>query len=109
MKKLLVAFISLTLLSACTRTEAVFDDFAQCLTDKGIVMWGANSCPHCKAQKADFKGSFDLVTYVDCDQEIQRCIEEGIEGYPTWEIDGKRIAGKKSLSELSELTGCPLN
>lgn len=109
MKKITLLLTSLLLLTACTRTEGAFDQFAQCLTDKGVKMYGSNTCPHCNEQKKSFKGSFDLITYVECNQNPTACQEAAIDAYPTWEIDGKRTEGRKSLSELSELTGCALN
>lgn len=113
MKKVLVIFIAFLILSACTasimREPGNFDQFAQCLTDKGVKMYGTNTCSFCKKQKESFKGSFDLVNYIECTQNPVECQEAGIEGYPTWLIDGKNNSGLKSLSELSELTACELS
>ena len=33
------------------------------------------------------------------------CLEKGIEGFPTWEINGTLDSGIKKLSELAELIG----
>lgn len=109
MKKSLLLFSALTLvLSGCARTEGSFDQLAQCMTDKGAIMYGADTCPHCQAQKKAFKGSFDLITYVECRKNPTECEEAGITGYPTWSIDGKQYSGRQSLSELAELSGCSL-
>ena len=108
MKKLLIVLFGITLLTACSRENLPFDLFAQCLTDKGVKMYGSDSCPHCMEQKKRFKGSFDLVTYIECNQDPETCKKEEITGYPTWEFDGKKNPGTKSLSELAELSGCDL-
>ena len=42
------------------------DDFAQCLTDKEAVFYGAFWCPHCQAQKRMFGNSVKLLPYVEC-------------------------------------------
>ena len=90
----------------------LYDSFAQCLTEKGAVMYGADWCPHCKDQKAAFGSSFRLVTYVECPQNTQLCIDKGIQGYPTWLIGtSTKIEGfseNRTMNELSEATGCPL-
>lgn len=86
-----------------------YDDFAQCLTDKGAVMYGTEWCPHCKDQKALFGNSFDKVNYVDCDDNRQMCLDAGVEGYPTWTINGENYAGTQALSTLAEVSGCALN
>jgi hypothetical protein len=90
----------------------LYDKFAQCLTDKGAVIYGAAWCPHCQEQKATFGNSFKLIKYVECPDNTQLCIDKGIQGYPTWLIGTKVIsegfAGTKSMKELSDATGCPL-
>lgn len=86
-----------------------FDSFAQCLHDKGVTMYGAYYCSHCKDQKSEFGSSFQYVSYVECTQEIAKCQEKKIAGFPTWIFpDGKRIEGKVSLEELSRMSGCGL-
>jgi len=108
MKKFLVLFFGITLLSGCSREAAPYDLFAQCLTDKGVKMYGSDTCPHCQEQKKAFKGSFDKVNYVECNRNPKECQDAEIMAYPTWEIGGKKTEGRKSLSELAELAGCPL-
>ena len=90
-----------------------YDQFAQCLNDNGAKMFGAYWCPHCSDQKKMFGSSWKYVNYVECSLpnrggETQVCIDENIESYPTWEVNGERIGGIVALTRLSELTGCEL-
>ncbi|MBD3309859.1 hypothetical protein GF351_01425 [Candidatus Woesearchaeota archaeon] len=85
------------------------DDFARCLSDKGIVMFGSYSCPHCSNQKGMFGDSFEYVTYVECGkggEDAEMCKEEELRGVPAWKIDGEIHYGSHPLEELSRLTGC---
>ena len=87
--------------------------FAQCLTDKGVKMYGAFWCPHCNNQKEMFGDSWQYVSYVECStpdrRQTDECKDAGITAYPTWEFaDGARKVGELSLEELSEMSGCPL-
>lgn len=92
------------------------DDFAECLASKGVKMYGAYWCGHCQNQKDDF-GSSELFInsiYVECDPRGENpqsdlCLDKGIRGYPTWEINGKFYEGEQSFERLSELSGCNLN
>ncbi len=85
------------------------DEFAQCLSDKGVTMYGAEWCAHCQNQKKEFGDSFRLVSYVECPQNTQTCLEKGISGYPTWILpDGQKLVGEQELEKLSQKTGCPL-
>src|SRR3989344_2842937 len=85
------------------------DDFAQCLTDRGVIMYGAYWCPHCQNEKKAFGDSFRFVNYVECTQETGKCLVEKINGYPTWIFkDGRRFEGEMGLKRLSEASGCLL-
>lgn len=91
-----------------------YDDFAQCLTDEGAVMYGAYWCPHCQAQKKLFGSSWDLVNYVECslpngNGQTEICKKEGIVSYPVWKFaDGKKMSGGLSLEQLSNFVDCEL-
>jgi len=85
-----------------------YDTFAQCLTEKGAVMYGADWCHNCQNQKDMFGKSFDQIDYIDCDKNPQACNSAGINGYPTWIIDGQRYEGTQSLIKLATASGCDL-
>lgn len=85
------------------------DAFAQCLNEKGAVMYGASWCPHCQAEKEAFGTSFQYVNYVECTTDQDKCDAAGVEGVPTWILaDGTKAVGTQGLQKLSGLTGCPL-
>lgn len=86
-----------------------YDDFAKCLTEKGVKMYGTEWCSHCKNQKALFGESFKYVDFVDCDAMKELCLDAGVRGYPTWYINSTLHAGEQSLSDLSKMSGCELN
>lgn len=80
--------------------------FAQCLTDEGAAMYGAEWCSHCKNQKELFGKAFEDVLYYECTEEIAACNAAGIKGYPTWVVDGNQYPGEQSFEKLGALTGC---
>ena len=85
-----------------------YDLFAQCLTEKGVKMYGTEWCSHCKNQKKMFGDSFQHVDYIDCDLNKDECQEAGIGGYPTWIIGGEKYPGEQSFERLASLTECEL-
>ncbi|MBU0530459.1 MAG: hypothetical protein KKC05_02195 [Nanoarchaeota archaeon] len=85
-----------------------YDTFAQCLTEKGAVMYGAEWCSHCKAEKTNFGDSFQYVSYVECPDNMDVCRAAGVQGYPTWIINGQSYPGEQGLAGLASLTGCEL-
>jgi thiol-disulfide isomerase/thioredoxin len=92
-----------------------YDDFAQCLSDKGATLYGASWCPHCQQQREMFGASQKYLNYVECSSqdgnpETAACENRNINSYPTWELaDGTRLVGTQSLTKLSEASGCSIN
>lgn len=91
------------------KVDPGLETFAQCLASKNITMYGAKWCSHCQKQKADFGASFKYVPYVECPEDTKKCLDLGIQGYPTWIFpDGKKLGGYQELEKLSEASGCEL-
>lgn len=89
---------------------ALIEKLALFLKEKGMVMYGADWCPHCQEQKKEFGDSFKEIDYVECDAKgpdanPDECVAQGIEGYPTWIYQGTKYPGIKSLSELAKIVG----
>jgi thiol-disulfide isomerase/thioredoxin len=91
-----------------------YDEFAQCLTDKGVKFYGAFWCPHCQAQKKLFAQSAKKLPYIECSTangsgQLPVCKDAGIQSYPTWEFpDGSRKTGEQTFAELAAASSCPL-
>jgi glutaredoxin len=100
-----------TVLASRANTPAYtgLDDFAKCLTEKGVTMYGAAWCPHCQKEKKNFGSSFQYVKYVECPNSPQVCTAAGVENYPTWILgDGTKLEGEQGVKKLSEVTSCAL-
>lgn len=97
-------------------TKESLATFAQCLTDKGVTLYGASWCSHCQRQKAEFGEAIRLIKYVECgagprqsDGATQICIQKNTLSYPTWIFkDETRAEGETSFSILAYKTGCPM-
>lgn len=82
------------------------------LKQVGAKMYGAWWCPHCEEQKLLLgKEAFSRINYVECAntqdprQQADVCRQAKIEGYPTWEINGKLEPNVKTPQKLADLTG----
>lgn len=90
------------------QADAAVLELAQCLAGKGAVMYGTKTCPYCRAEKAAFGEAFQYVTYVECTEEPNRCVEAKVEGVPLWTFaDGMRLNGAQGLEGLARASGCP--
>ena len=84
---------------------------AKFLKNNGVVKYSAYWCPNCLDQSELFgKEAYKELNVVECardgkNSQTQLCIDKKIEGFPSWEINGKIIIGVKTLNELSELAG----
>ncbi len=72
-------------------------------------MYGGFFCSHCYNQKQLFgREAFkSSINYIECapdgkDSQSALCEKEGIKGFPTWEIKGKKYAGTQSLEQLAK-------
>lgn len=99
--------------SAYAGKPGQYDDTAKCLTEKGVKMYGAWWCPHCKKQKDDFGKSFKYIDYIECSPgqpgsgQTKECDDAGIKGYPTWKFpDGTILEGEQSIQKLSGKVQC---
>ena len=84
---------------------------AEHLTAEGAVLYTAYWCPHCTEQKEMFgQQAAEKLDVVECapdgvNGQPKLCEKKGIEGFPTWEIDGTLDSGVKPLDELAKLSG----
>ncbi len=91
------------------------DGFAKCLAEKQVTMYGAYSCVHCQNQKKMFGDSFQYVPYVECTQEPKKCMDAGVQAFPTWinaveatDAAAPKLTGEVSLEKLAAFSGCTL-
>ena len=110
---LIIIFSGYSYLKKKENEPGMYDNFAKCLTERGVIMAGAFWCPHCADQKKLFGKSFKYVTYKECDPKGNDadpafCLENEIKSYPTWIIKDQKYSGEQSLEKLSELSECEL-
>ncbi len=83
------------------------DLFVKCLNEKEIVLYIEKGNSECEEQKEIFKNSIDNLNLVDCSFKSSLCLSKNIKELPAWEFSEKEIIyGKKSLEEISEISGC---
>jgi uncharacterized membrane protein len=84
---------------------------AQHLTASGARMYSAYWCPHCHEQKELFgKQATAKLTIIECapdgrNSQAALCESKKIQGYPSWEINGKLDSGLKTLPDLALRSG----
>ena len=94
-----------------TKSNPATIALAEHLTASGAVMYSAYWCPHCHEQKEMFgKEAAKTLKVVECaptgqNNEAKLCQSKGIEGFPSWEINGELDSGVKKLPDLARLSG----
>ena len=85
--------------------------FAEFLRENEISMYSAYWCPHCHDQKQLFgKQAMKELKVIECakdgkDNQYQLCKTKGVEGFPSWEINGEIYSGVLDLNDLAIMTG----
>ncbi len=78
----------------------------QCMSLKGVTMFGADSCENCANQKKLFGEDFKNIRYVNCEFNIEQCRQKGVSLYPEWEMNGNVLVGTQTLPDLAKFAGC---
>lgn len=96
-----------------------YDALAQCMTDKGVVMYSSFRCGVCARTKALLGNSFQYINEIECHPQgpkaqTELCIAKQLQGTPTWTIEQngaeiKRHTGFLSADELADFAGCNTN
>jgi hypothetical protein len=84
------------------------EDFANCLKQSGLIIYGSDTCGACQNQKRMFGKAFESLNYVNCDFRSEICSGEGVTSYPTWKKDQQAIVGVQKFSKLSEISQCQI-
>ncbi|GAB2216088.1 hypothetical protein Droror1_Dr00023855 [Drosera rotundifolia] len=96
-----------------TESSPLAISLAKHLRSIGAKVYGAFWCSHCLEQKEIFGAeAAKLLDYVECFPDGYRkgvkidklCANAGIEGFPTWVINGQVLSGEKELSELASIS-----
>ena len=90
-----------------------YSEFAKCLTENNMKMYGAAWCSHCSNMKAKFGDAFKHIDYTECDASFggdpKACEDAGAEYYPAFTFGDEPIKfGEIEFSVMSEKTGCLL-
>jgi len=93
-------------------TASKTTEIAKCLTEKGVIFYGAYWCPHCQDQKKLFGDDMKYITYVECDPKGENgnpeaCKKAGVERYPSWYFPGQGIeTGTQKPEALAIKANC---
>lgn len=110
----ILIILSVTVLSACSAKSKTtkYDAVAQCLTEKGVVFYGAFWCSHCADQKKAFGDSMQYINYVECDArgenaKPEECEKAGVQSFPTWFFPGQgNSTGAMPVEDLAKKANC---
>lgn len=76
---------------------------ANCLTNKGVVLYCSSLSLNCLRQKASLGEAFEYITYLDCNENPDECEDLNL---PAWKISNRFYYGIRDLGNLAESTGC---
>ncbi|MBI2449458.1 hypothetical protein HYV49_04130 [Candidatus Pacearchaeota archaeon] len=81
-------------------------EFAACLSDKGVVFYIDDNCQQCEEQKKLFD-NFDMnINYINCNANKYACHVDSVDFVPSFKFKEKLYKGVFSLNQIAEITGC---
>jgi hypothetical protein len=97
---------SLIVLTGCQDASIKYEEVEKCLREKGVEKYGVEWCPVCAKQKKLFGSELEGI-YIECADEPQRCLDENVDGYPTWKFpDGTVHKGLLQPEDLADMASC---
>lgn len=82
--------------------------FAQCLSDKKLLVVGASN-DQASVMQLQILGTFASSVFFDCVQNQQVCQQSGIQSLPTVLYNSQNYTGLYTLRFFENLTGCAYN
>jgi hypothetical protein len=105
----LIIFLSVIMFAVITEPKVDPYILADCLSEKGVIMAGTDTCPACIEQKNQFGAAFEKIDYINCHYD-DWCAENKITRYPTWVFpNGTQYRGVQNLYFLSVVAECDFN
>jgi len=107
---ILIGIIAISYYAININGHIIENTFAKCISEKA-TLYMQTGCFACMKQEEVFGESYSDLTIVNCaePENYDECfVKNKISLTPTWIIDYEQYIGYKTLEQLSELTGCPL-
>lgn len=105
---LAIAIFSIMSVYSYSKGPGKFDDFANCLKEKGVIMYGNDFCSFTIKQLNFFGKSQKHINYIKCIDNEGLCDKKGIKTTPTWEYKGQMYPQVQTFEKLSAITGCKI-
>jgi len=105
---ILIILFSVFSIYSYSKKPGEYDDFAKCLKEKGVVIYGNDYCEYTMKQLGFFGKSREYLNYVKCIDNKKLCDEKDIKVTPTWEINGAMYPQVQTFEALSKISGCEL-
>ncbi len=84
--------------------DTIQSDLIDKLNSKGIILWGGDNEKFTIQQKAQFGRHVHKLKYVNCEQNRAVCEKAGVQGLPSWQVNGRMIIGFRQLDDLKAMS-----
>jgi hypothetical protein len=91
-----------------TKTLSSDRRFAQCLSDKGVIIFGSSSDQTTLVQ-LQMLGEFSGLVFFDCAKNPELCQQVGVQSVPATVYENQSYTGLQTKSFYEGLTGCSYN
>jgi len=82
------------------------EDFRSCIEDKDINLYINSRDSKETLKKIYLSDYLNNIKIINCEKNVDNCIINEINNFPTWIINGNKIEKDLSMIELEDYSGC---
>jgi hypothetical protein len=88
--------------------KSIGSDFEICLGKQDITLYINTETPAQKVHDMELSKYANLIKIIDCSGNNNICLQNQVNSFPTWIINGNKIQKDIGISELTKFSGCSL-
>lgn len=81
-------------------------DLSQCLAEADATVYIVDWSPESQDQQVILGNLQESVTVINCEDQREECDRNGVNAYPTWELNGEQTIGLKTRTSLRNTLSC---
>lgn len=81
-------------------------DLSQCLAEADATVYIVDWSPESQDQQVILGDLQESVTVINCEDQREECDRNGVNVYPTWELNGEQTIGLKTRTSLRNTLSC---
>ncbi len=92
--------------SFSVQAESRYNSYEECINRQDITLYINTDNPQNELRKIKLFESLNNFKIKNCFRDSETCKANGVNEYPLWIINGKKVSGEITYSDIQRYTGC---